>query len=402
MDNILVMKFGGSSLADRQKIENVANIVISKAKTNKIVVVVSAMGKTTDGLIAEAAPFNPEVNLREMDMLLTSGERISAALVAMALNAKGAKALSLTGSQAGIITDDNHTNARIIEVRPYRVMKALEENKIVVVSGFQGVSFNKEVTTLGRGGSDISAVALASALDAKRCEIYSDVVGVYAADPRIIENPAFIEALSYQEMQELAEAGAKVLHPKAVEFGKIKDTIIHCKGTFQPEHDGTVISNLEGRIKPRIVGIATEEKVVLVHTYEENASELDTVGRIMEFSHGKNLKIKQIAFHRSHGSGMVGSFIIPEKENYHLEQVLSEMKGIFKSTVDIYHNYSAVSLVGAGITDRHDFLLESIGILRDNNIPAGSFHTSSFRISMLVERKLLEKTTKLFYGKFIG
>ncbi|HNT28965.1 MAG TPA: aspartate kinase, partial [bacterium] len=208
MTRPLVMKFGGSSLADTEKIGAIADIVVRRRRQDApVVVVVSAMGRTTDGLIEQARDFSQRPDLREMDMLLTAGERISAALVAIALNARGVRAVSLTGSQAGIITDDAHTNARIIEVRPFRVKKALEEGCVVVVGGFQGVSFSKEVTTLGRGGSDVSAVALAAALGAATCEIYSDVTGVYAADPRIVKEPERIAALGYQEMQELAEAG---------------------------------------------------------------------------------------------------------------------------------------------------------------------------------------------------
>ncbi len=402
MNPILVMKFGGSSLADPAKIGAVADLVVRRRDAGRrVVVVVSAMGKTTDGLIEQSRSFTAEPDLREMDMLLTAGERVSSALLAIALNARGAKAVSLTGSQAGIITDDNHTNARIVEIRPYRVQKALDEGNIVVVGGFQGVSFTKEVTTLGRGGSDTSAVALASALDAVECEIYSDVTGVFAADPRIIPDPVKIEALSYQEMQELAEAGAKVLHPKAVEFAKLKGTVINCKNTFAPEAEGTLIANLEGRVKPRVAGIATEEKVVLVHAYEDNAGSLATVESVVAFAQSRNLRVKQIAFHRGRGQGMVGSFIIPEKENYHLGPVLGEMKERFGDTIDIHERFGALSLVGAGITERHDLLIAAIRLLKEHGIGAGSFHTTSFRISMLVDRERLAEAARLFYARFI-
>jgi len=400
MNPVIVMKFGGSSLADAEKIEHVADIVVRRRESGSVVVVVSAMGKTTDALIEQARRFTSDPDLREMDMLLTAGERISASLLTIALNARGVPAVSLTGSQAGIVTDDNHTNARILEVRPYRVVKALEEGKVVVVGGFQGVSFNKEVTTLGRGGSDISAVALASALDARECEIYSDVAGVFAADPRIIPAPVKIPALGYQEMQELGEAGAKVLHPKAVEFAKLKGTVVHCKNTFAPETEGTIIANLEGRLKPRIVGVATEEKVVLVHVYEKHADTLDTVEKVIAFAEERNLRVKQISFHRGHNGGMVGSFIIPEKENYHLSPVLQAMRERFGPSVNIHGDLAAVSLVGAGITERQEFLLETIRLLKEQGIGAGSLHTSSFRISLLVPRDRLAETARVLYERF--
>jgi len=402
MENIVVLKFGGSSLSDSDKIRHVADIALGrKRRGDRVIVVVSAMGKTTDSLLKDANYFSPESNLREMDMLLTSGERVSAALLSMAINASGGKAVSLTGSQAGIITDDNHTNARIIEIRPYRVLKALEEGNIVVVSGFQGVSFKKEVTTLGRGGSDISAVALASALGAKTCEIFSDVDGVYSADPRIVEHPDKIDILSYQEMQEMAEAGAKVLHPKAVEFAKSGDTEIHSKSTFNPESDGTIIKNLEGRVRPKVVGIASEERVTLIHAYDESVSGLAVVEKVIDFCHDKSVKVKQISFHRGHRKGMVGSFIIPEKENYHIGQLLEEMKMRFDHNVDIFTNYAAVSLIGTGITDRQDFLIKSIELLKSVGVTPGSFHTSSFRISILLERERLSQVVKLLYDEFI-
>ena len=259
----IVLKFGGSSLADIEKIKNVAKIILNKKKDfDNIVVVVSAKRGVTENLMKDASFFK-NVSPREMDMLLTAGERVSGALMSMALENFGAKAVSLTGSQAGIITDDNHTNARIIEIRPSRVLSFLKQGRIVVVGGFQGVSFKKEVTTLGRGGSDISAVALASALNADRCEIYSDVDGVFSTDPTLVKNVKKIDKLSFQEMQEFSESGAKVLNPKAVEFAKNNNVEIICKSTFEPENSGTVIKNLEGRIKPKVVGIAFQQEIVM-------------------------------------------------------------------------------------------------------------------------------------------
>ncbi|HXK59194.1 MAG TPA: aspartate kinase [Acidobacteriota bacterium] len=399
-NNIIVLKFGGTSVATSDRIRQVAELVCKKQKQGfKVVVVVSARAKMTDALIEDARSFSPHPSPREMDMLLTSGERISAAILSIAINAAGAKAISLTGSQAGIITDDDHTNARIIEIRPARVLRALNDDNIVVVSGFQGVSFKKEVTTLGRGGSDISAVALAAALGAGLCEIYSDVDGVFAADPRVVENPARIPEISYQEMQELAEAGAKVLHPKSVEFAKAKGTVIHAKSTFVPDGEGTIIRNLEGRIKPRIVGVASEDKVVLARCQDTGDAGLIT--RLLDALAEDNIKVKQISFSEIGNGKTSGYFIIPEKENYHIEAAIARLEAAFPGALHISRQVGAVSLVGAGINDRYDFLRRCIRLLQDHGFGPVSVHTSSFRISALVERDKVAQAVRTLYEHFL-
>ncbi len=400
MNDIIVLKFGGTSVATPERIRQVAELVHGKKQKGlKVVVVVSARAKMTDALLDDARSFCPDPSPREVDMLLTSGERISSALLAIALNARGITSISLTGSQAGIITDDDHTNARIIEIRPARVLQALNEDKIVVVSGFQGVSFKKEVTTLGRGGSDISAVALASALDAEVCEIYSDVDGVYAADPNVVNDPRKIPELSYQEMQEMAEAGAKVLHPKSVEFAKAKGTIIHAKSTFVPDGEGTIIRNLEGRIKPRIVGIASEEKVILARCRDEGHTGL--IARLVDSLAEANVKVKQISFSEVGDGVTSGNFIIPEKENYHLDSVIPRLETSFPGSLHVSRHLGAVSLIGAGINDRYDFLRDCLQLLKAEGLGPASLHTSSFRISALVPRDRLNETVGLFYQHFL-
>ena len=229
---IIVQKYGGSSVADVQKIQKVADrVAAAKAAGKDVVVVVSAMGDTTDDLLALAKQVSESPARRELDMLLSAGERISMALLSMALNARGVPAVSFTGSQSGIVTNDAHTNARIVEVRPFRVQDELERGKVVIVAGYQGVSYRRDVTTLGRGGSDTTAVALAAALDAEACEIYSDVEGVYTADPRVVPDARRLAELSYEEMQELAESGAKVLNAQAVEFAKDRGIAIYARAT---------------------------------------------------------------------------------------------------------------------------------------------------------------------------
>ncbi len=397
-DKVIVLKFGGSSLKDVESIDKVISIIKSRIEQGyKVVAVVSARGKVTEALLKDADIFAPSGNPREVDMLLTTGERASAALVAMALSSKGFSAISLTGSQAGIITDDNHTNARIIEVRPARVTDALKEGKTVVVGGFQGVSFKKEVTTLGRGGSDTTAVALAAALNAEVCEIFSDVDGVYTADPNIVKDACKIDEMSYQEMQELSESGAKVLHSRAVEFAKEKGIEIHCKSTFEPDNPGTVIKGFETREKIRKAGVAYEKNVILVHTYEPDSTSLLTINNVLKFCRAKNVSVKQISFHKGYKESMVGSFILSKNDNYSCNPFLVELSEKFAATVEIIKDLSAVSIVGEGITDRPDTLLEAIALLKTNDIPVSGFHTSSFRISLLINSELLDKSIELLH-----
>lgn len=399
---ISVLKFGGTSMADSERVRQVAGIVLQKKASGfRVVVVVSARARQTDGFIEEARSLTANPPPREVDMLLSSGERISAALLSIALHAAGCRAVALSGSQAGIITDDNHTNARIIEIRPARVLRALEEGFVPVVGGFQGVSFNKEITTLGRGGSDVTAVALASALDAEVCQIYSDVDGVFSADPRIAPNAVRLEELSYQEMQEMGEAGARVLHPGSVEFAKIKKTVIHAKSTVEPDGAGTFIRDLEGRIKPRVVGVAHEEKIILLQIEEEDGSRMQSLGALAEFLEREAVKTKQISFQPGTGGVLSGSLVVPEKENYHLESVLDRLNRVVGSKVRVMRNWSAVSLIGTGITDRHTYLLDSLALLRKSAIPVAGLHTSSFRISFLPERSRMQEAVRLFHQYFI-
>jgi aspartate kinase len=258
----VVQKYGGSSVADVDKVRQVAaRVAAARREGRDVCVVVSAMGKTTDELLALAKRVSPNPARRELDMLLTAGERISMALLAMALEDLGVPAVSFTGSQAGILTDDRHTAARVVEVRPVRVEEELARGKVVIVAGFQGVSPRKEVTTLGRGGSDTTAVAMAAALGAD-CEIYSDVDGVYTADPRVVSSPRRLDEISYEEMQALARAGAKVLNAEAVEFAREKGIAIHARATSGSAAETVV----RGGAPParRIAGVASQRNLALV------------------------------------------------------------------------------------------------------------------------------------------
>src|SRR5437660_3948624 len=270
--SIVVQKYGGSSVADVTRIRLVAaRVMQTKRAGHAVVVVVSAMGYTTDELLALAKQVSPNPDRRELDMLLTAGERISMALVSMAIRELGGDAISFTGSQSGIITNDRHIDARIIEVRPFRVQDELARGKIVVIAGYQGVSYRREVTTLGRGGSDTTAVAMAAALGAEYCEICSDVDGVYTADPRVVPNAQRIGTLSYEETQELAESGARVLNAQAVEFAKEAGIAIYARATAaplpgdDPSRDGTVVRKHAPRVPGTVAGVASERDVLVLH-----------------------------------------------------------------------------------------------------------------------------------------
>src|SRR5215207_9024771 len=278
---IVVQKYGGSSVADADKIRAVAaRVMRTKAQGYDVCVVVSAMGDTTDDLLAMAKKVSPNPERRELDMLLTAGERISMALLSIAIRELGGDAISFTGSQSGIITNDRHVDARIIEVRPFRVLDELARGKIVVIAGYQGVSYRKEVTTLGRGGSDTTAVAMAAALDAEFCEICSDVDGVYSADPRVVPAAQRISTLSYEETQEMAEAGAKVLNAQAVEFAKEKGIAIYARATKgplpgdDPSSDGTVVRRTPPRMPGTVAGVASERDLLVL---EADAAAADVI-----------------------------------------------------------------------------------------------------------------------------
>src|SRR5262245_51478287 len=287
--SIVVQKYGGSSVADVQKLRTVADRVMRTRRTgHDVVVVVSAMGDTTDDLLSLAKKISPNPDRRELDMLLTAGERISMALLAIAIRELGGESISFTGSQSGIITNDRHADARIIEVRPFRVQDELARGRIVVIAGYQGVSYKREVTTLGRGGSDTTAVAMAAALGAEFCEICSDVDGVYTADPRVVPTAQRIATLSYEETQELAESGAKVLNAQAVEFAKEKGIAIYARATASPlpgadpSADGTVVRRHPPRLPGTVIGVASERDLLLMEADAPDRSAETFALRVLE------------------------------------------------------------------------------------------------------------------------
>jgi len=284
--NVIVQKYGGSSLKDTERLRAVASRIVERKRQGvAVVVVVSAMGDTTDKLSEMARTVTPEPSRRELDMLLTVGERTTMALLSMAIHALGEEAISLTGSQCGILTTHSHSRARIMEVRPFRVRDELDKGHIVIVAGYQGTSYKREITTLGRGGSDVTALALAGALEAEACEIYSDVDGVYTADPQVISDAKRIDALSYDEAEDLARAGAKVLHRDALAWARRHGVALYARSSFVPEgQGGTVIRlNPPERLRSVVAVVGRRDLVrvqsVNIESVEDALSEVVCVSR---------------------------------------------------------------------------------------------------------------------------
>jgi aspartate kinase len=402
--SIVVQKYGGSSVADVGRLRKVADRVMrTRAAGHAVVVVVSAMGDTTDELLALAKQVSPNPDRRELDMLLTAGERIAMALLSMAIRELGGDAISFTGSQSGIVTNDRHVDARIVEVRPFRVEDELARGRIVVIAGYQGVSYRREVTTLGRGGSDTTAVAMAAALGAEYCEICSDVDGVYTADPRVVPAARRIGSLSYEETQELAEAGAKVLNAQAVEFAKERGIALYARATASPlpgpdpSADGTVVRRNPPRMPGTVVGVASERETL--------ALELRVAG-----TSGEHPADDLTALLDEHGvSGTQLHFasdrltLVVSRENLHDEaRVRRALHERFGRAIEVADDRGAVSVVGAGINASFRNLRRGSAALREAGIAPGAVATSSFRITWLVDRSRLDDAVRLLHDTFIG
>jgi aspartate kinase len=385
---VVVQKFGGSSVADVEKIRKVAERVAATRRAGTdVCVVVSAMGDTTDELLSLAKRVSPAPPRRELDMLLSAGERISMALLSMALQDLGVPAISFTGSQSGIITTDAHASARIVEVRPFRVQEELARGKVVIVAGYQGVSARKEVTTLGRGGSDTTAVALAAALGAD-CEIYSDVAGVFSADPRVVPDARRLEALSYDEMQELAAAGAKVLNAQAVEFAKEKGIAVHARSTFGGPEE-TVVRG--GAHPERIAGVATQKELVLLAL---PAAALPAVLSRLE-ARGAAAAELAVAGERA---GLVLSL-----ENVHDWPVLrEELRAAAPGVAVTDEGLGAISVVGTGLSAAHRVLREVTAALEELGAPARAVFTSALRVTACCEARVLADAARAVHRRLVG
>src|SRR6186713_1686720 len=393
---IVVQKYGGSSVADVDRLRHVAGRVMrTRQAGHDVVVVVSAMGDTTDELLSMAKRVSENPDRRELDMLLSAGERISMALLSMAIRDLGGDAISFTGSQSGIITNDRHVDARIIEVRPFRVQDELSRGRIVVVAGYQGVSYKREVTTLGRGGSDTTAVAMAAALDAEYCEICSDVDGVYTADPRVVPAAARIGTLSYEETQEMAEAGAKVLNAQAVEFAKEKGIAIYARATAgplpgaDPSADGTVVRRNPPRMPGTVVGVASEKDVLVL---EADVDAADVIALLAE----RRVPGKQL--HVFDGRTTVAI----SRENLHDEGQLREaLQTRLGGRARLVDGLAALSAIGAGINATYDNVRAGSAMLADIGIAPAGIATSSFRITWLVPDERVKEAVRALHERYI-
>jgi aspartate kinase len=401
--SVVVQKYGGSSVADVTRMKKVAERVMkTRAAGHDVVVVVSAMGDTTDDLLALAKQVSPNPDRRELDMLLTAGERIAMALLSMAIRELGGDAISFTGSQSGIITNDRHVDARIVEVRPFRVQDELARGKIVVIAGYQGVSYRREVTTLGRGGSDTTAVAMAAALGAEYCEICSDVDGVYTADPRVVPGARRIGTLSYEETQELAESGAKVLNAQAVEFAKEKGVAIYARATAgplpgaDPSADGTVVRRHPPRMPGTVVGVASERDVFVVHTQGGPETPALRYEELLELLDEHRVAGKQL--HQVDGR----LTLVISRENLHEEaRVRDALAARFGNAVRIDDRRGALSVVGAGINASFENVRRGSEALTAAGITPAGVSTSSFRITWTIDRTKLDDAVRLLHRTFI-
>jgi len=396
------MKFGGTSVADAERIKRAARRIVEKREAGyRVVAVLSARGKTTDELIAMAQALSADPDPREMDMLLSSGERISCALCAIAINDLGHRAISLTGSQAGIVTDDSHTKARILDVRADRVRAALDEDAIVLVAGFQGVSSTaKNVTTLGRGGSDTTAVAVAAALGAEECEIYTDVSGVFTADPRIVPDARKLATVSFEEMLEMAASGAGVLQLRSVEYARNHGVRIHCRSSFDSE-PGTVVLE-EGTMEQPLITAVThstdEARLTLVGVPDE----LGAAARIFEALAGANVNVDMIVQNEPTSAGGLAeiSFTVPREDLRTSRAALEPLTGDAFAAMTTHEEMGKVSIIGAGMRSHPGVAARVFSTLAEEGVNIEMIATSPIKISCVIDRALVPRAVQTLHAAF--
>lgn len=347
---IIVQKYGGSSVADIDRIQRVAQHVVETAQQGyNLVVVVSAMGKTTDVLMQMAKELDPEPPHRELDMLLSVGERISMSLLSIAINKAGREAISFTGSQVGIVTNDSHSNARIIEVRPFRIQDELEKGRVVIVAGYQGTSYKREITTLGRGGSDTTAIALAAALEAERVEIYSDVEGVFSADPKVVPDAYKLDEIGMDEMMMLSKTGAKVMAADALEYASRHNIAIFTRKTGAPHLGGTVIRRNAKTDDRRFTAVTGKKDVVCVQFIDGSGRGGEELFECLNAVGAQD--IMPFMSHVSLSDHMGASFLFA-LENFHQRgRFEEEIRSRFGDDVSIRTDIGTVTLVGPGIAE---------------------------------------------------
>ena len=404
---LIVQKYGGSSVSDAEAMKRVASrIVATKKAGHHVVVVVSAMGDTTDELIDLANQITPLPAGRELDMLLTAGERISMALLAMAIKNLGHEALSFTGSQAGVITDSKHGRARIIDVTPGRIQEALKQDAIAIVAGFQGISQDtKDVTTLGRGGSDTTAVALAAALEADVCEIYTDVDGVFSADPRIVPAARKLKSVTYEEMLELAASGAKVLHLRCVEYARRFDLPIHVRSSF---------SNLEGTwvVSDQPQGGSMEQAIISGIAHDKTEAKITIVGvpdragvaaRIFQSIADSDINIDMIVQNVSAAAtGLTDiSFTLPRSEGSKATSIVQKLQGeVGFQSIQYDDQIGKLSLIGAGMRSHPGVTATFFAAMADAGVNIEMISTSEIRISIVCRQADLDRAVQAAHTSF--
>ena len=397
---LLVQKFGGSSVADAEKIMNVARRVAASAPGNQMIVVVSAMGKTTDGLLALSRQISSSPDLREMDMLLSTGEQVTIALVALALQSLGLKARSFTGPQVGLRTDHSHTQARITQIDGDRVRRALDAGEIAVVAGFQGLSDEDEITTLGRGGSDLTAVALAAALKADVCEIYTDVDGVYTADPNIVPDARKLARVAYDEMLELASLGAKVLQTRSVEFAKKYGVTVHVRSTFRPD-PGTLVTKEEHDMEQAVVTGVTHDRSQAKISILRVPDRPGIAARVFGAISARNIVVDMIVQNISQDGYTDMSFTLPRGDHARAVAELSEVvREIGARGIVHDERVAKVSIVGVGMRSHSGVASTMFATLAREGINIQMISTSEIAVSCVIEDKYAELAVRTLHDAF--
>jgi aspartate kinase len=396
------MKFGGTSVGTVRRLQAVADRVVhTREAGNDVVVVVSAMGDTTDDLLAMAADITDLPDPRELDMLLTAGERISMSLLGIALNARGCRAASYTGSQAGIITDTRHGAAKITEIRPKRIVEALGAGSVVILAGFQGLSSDFEITTLGRGGSDLTAVAMAGAVGASVCEIYTDVDGVFTADPRIVEAARKVDEVGYDEMAELAAAGAKVLQSRSVEMARRHGVQIHVRSAFREESGTWVRDRSEDDMEGVLIsGVALDTDEAKV-TIDDVPDRPGVAARIFKAIAAEGINVDMIVQNVSHEAKTDLSFTAPRADLQRLREALDALTaevGAARFTVD--DEIAKVSLVGAGMRSHPGVAADMFDALATEGINIEMISTSPIRVSCVIRRADADRAVQVVHTRF--
>lgn len=400
---LIVQKFGGTSVADTERLRNVARIITDTYKAgNQVVVVLSAQGDTTDDLIDKAKEINPEGSNREMDMLLSTGEQISVALCAMAIEVLGYPVVSLTGWQAGILTDTAAKNARIKKIDTERLEAELDQKRIVIVTGFQGVDRNQNITTLGRGGSDTSAVALAAALEADLCQIYTDVDGVYTADPRHVKGARKLDEVTYNEMLELATLGAQVLHNRSVELAKKYNVKLEVLSSFTG-HPGTKVKGVAKRMEKTAVSSVAKDKDIARIALVGVPNEVGTSFKVFSLLAQNHINVDIILQGIGHEEGKDICFTVAEGDLKKAAELLESHKAELRfARLETNADIAKVSVVGSGMINNPGVAAKLFEALYDAHININMISTSEIKISVLVDKKDADRAVQAVHDKFFA